>query len=52
MKAWGTLLHQWSLAFAIGEENRRRGLRPTPLATLLREIWNFARSRSVSGLSD
>jgi membrane protein DedA with SNARE-associated domain len=49
---WATLMRQWAIAFAIGAEHRRRGLRPTPVSALLRRIWTFARTRDVSTVSD
>jgi hypothetical protein len=45
-------MRQWAIAFAIGAEHRRRGLRPTPISTLLRTIWTFARKRDVAKVSD
>jgi hypothetical protein len=52
VRAWATLMRQWAIAFAIGAEHRRRGLRPTPISTLLRTIWTFARKRDVAKVSD
>jgi membrane protein DedA with SNARE-associated domain len=52
VRAWATLMRQWAIAFAIGAEHRRRGLRPTPISTLLRTIWTFARKRDVATVSD
>jgi membrane protein DedA with SNARE-associated domain len=49
---WRTLMRQWSLAFAIGAENRARGLKPASVSRLTRAVWTFARSRGVSTLSD
>lgn len=34
--AYRTLFRQWELVFAIGADNRRRGMAPTPLAVLWR----------------
>ena len=34
--AYRTLFQQWEFIFAIADENRRRGLQPTPLKT----VWN------------
>jgi membrane protein DedA with SNARE-associated domain len=52
VRGWATLMRQWAVAFAIGAEHRRRGLRPTPVSTLLRAISSFARQRDVPTLSD
>ena len=38
--AYATLFHQWSLVFAIGAENRRRGHVPLPLL----EVWRVWRA--------
>lgn len=35
--AYRTLFRQWDLVFAIGAENRRRGIQPTKLSSFLRE---------------
>jgi membrane protein DedA with SNARE-associated domain len=40
---WRTLMRQWSLAFAIGEEHRQKGLRPAALRELVRATWTFLR---------
>jgi membrane protein DedA with SNARE-associated domain len=45
--AYGTLFRQWSLAFAIGAENRRRGHRPIGLVTLIRLIARFYLARQT-----
>jgi len=36
--AYRTLFGQWSMAFRIGEENRRRGTEPTPLSMVIRHL--------------
>jgi hypothetical protein len=36
--AWRILFAQWRLAFKIGDENRRLGVMPTPVAKLLRSV--------------
>jgi membrane protein DedA with SNARE-associated domain len=42
LRAYATLFAQWRLAFAIGEENVRRGARPTPLRELVGMVWRNA----------
>jgi membrane protein DedA with SNARE-associated domain len=50
--AWRTAMRQWSTAFAIGAENRARGLRPTPFRRLAGAARTFLLDRSVPELSD
>jgi len=47
--AYRTLFRQWKMAFEIGALNRRRGVRPTPLPALLRQILRhfFGRREGV-----
>lgn len=42
-QAWRTLLAQWTLAFAIGDANRKRGHQPSSLSRLLRLVLAFGR---------
>jgi hypothetical protein len=42
--AYRTLFAQWRLVFAIGDLNRRRGVRPCSLRTLWREWRKFSRA--------
>jgi len=35
---WKTLMKQWSIAFEIGEQNRRRGLKPMGLKDFIRHV--------------
>jgi len=42
--AYRTLFAQWRLAFAIGAENRERGVRPARLGELARAIGRYRRS--------
>jgi hypothetical protein len=39
--AYRVLRAQWRLAFEIGAENCRRGVRPTPVRELLRALWAY-----------
>ena len=52
LSGWWTAMCQWSIAFAIGDENRTRGFEPAPLSRLARAAWTFVRSRSLPTLSD
>ncbi len=45
-RAYRTLFAQWRLAFAIGAENRGRGVEPTGIAELLRSVGRY---RQTSG---
>jgi membrane protein DedA with SNARE-associated domain len=40
-RAYGTLFSQWRLAFAIGAENRDRGVEPTRIAELFRSVVRY-----------
>jgi len=42
--AYGTLFAQWRLAFAIGAENRERGVAPAKISNLARLIVRYHRS--------
>lgn len=52
-RAWGVLIRQWTIAYAIGDEVRRRdNVKPIPLRRLLRDVWRYYRARKVSLVSD
>ena len=51
-EAYRILFRQWSLLFRIGDLNRRRGARPTPLADLLRSTAAHLRRPAVFPISD
>jgi hypothetical protein len=42
--AFSLLFRHWELAFAIGDENRKRGYLPTSPLTILREWLSYRRS--------
>jgi hypothetical protein len=50
--AWRTLMEQWSIAFAIGAANRRRGCRPSTLRALAPRLWTYLRSTLPHPLAD
>jgi membrane protein DedA with SNARE-associated domain len=50
--AWRTLMEQWSMAFAIGAANRRRGCRPSSVRTLAPRLWTYFRSAPPHPLAD
>jgi pimeloyl-ACP methyl ester carboxylesterase/membrane protein DedA with SNARE-associated domain len=52
LAAYRTLFRQWALIYRIGDENRRRGHRPSGVVALLGSIWRFYRERRVDLLSD
>jgi hypothetical protein len=43
LRAYRVLLEQWRIAFEIAAENRRRGLRPTPVSDLVRLTLEYMR---------
>jgi hypothetical protein len=43
LRAYRVLLEQWRIAFEIAAENRRRGVRPTPVPDLLRLTREYMR---------
>jgi membrane protein DedA with SNARE-associated domain len=49
LAAWRTLAGQWRLAFEIGAENRRRGVRPTPARALLAAALRYRRQARRQG---
>jgi membrane protein DedA with SNARE-associated domain len=50
--AWRTLMQQWSIAFAIGAANRRRGCAPSTLRRLAPRLWGYFRSTLPHPLAD
>ena len=44
LDVYRTLFAQWRIAFEIGEQNRRRGARATPLCELIRAILGYNRN--------
>jgi hypothetical protein len=51
-RAYATLFRQWSLLFAVGDANRRRGHQPTKALDLLRLVIAEARTPRPGPLSD
>ena len=51
-KAYAVLFRQWSILFRIGQANRARGSRTTPLRQLMREIRSYYRDRCVGLVAD
>jgi membrane protein DedA with SNARE-associated domain len=52
LRAYGVLFRQWRLLFAIGEQNRRRGHRPSSIGQVLADARAFYRERQVSLIAD
>ena len=52
LSAYRVLFQQWSLVFAIGAANRRRGAVPTPMRRLVRLIWNHLTTPVPNPVSD
>ena len=50
--AWRTLMRQWSIAFAIGAANRRRGCVPSTVRSLAPRLWSYFRSTLPHPLAD
>lgn len=50
--AYRTLFRQWEIVFAIGDENRRRGLSPTPLKTIWKSWAAYQRRSLLQPVSD
>jgi hypothetical protein len=50
--AWRTLMEQWSIAFAIGDANRRRGCAPSTVRRLAPRLWCYLRSTPPHPLAD
>jgi len=51
-KAYRTLFRQWEITFAIADQNRKRGLRPTPLGTVWRNWIRYRHEAAVYPASD
>jgi hypothetical protein len=51
-RAYRTLFEQWRLAYAIGDANRKRGVKPTGLTGLIRVLWQYYRHRSIDPVGD
>lgn len=49
--AYRTLFQQWEIIFSIGDENRKRGLQPTP-ARAIWQSWTAYRNSAVPSVSD
>ena len=52
MESYRTLFYHWNLVFALGNSNRRAGLKPPAGWTLLRELRAYLRLASNYGVSD
>jgi membrane protein DedA with SNARE-associated domain len=52
LDAYRTLFRQWSLVFAIGAANRRRGAVPTPASRLVRLAVSHLTSKAALAISD
>jgi hypothetical protein len=52
LAAWRTLMQQWSMAFAIGAVNRRRGCAPSTVRRLAPRLWCYVRSTLPHPLAD
>ncbi|MEO7274662.1 MAG: carboxylate--amine ligase [Vicinamibacterales bacterium] len=50
--AWGTLMRQWSLAFAIGAANRACGHQPATLRRLAQLTWDYWKTRPMHPVAD
>ena len=50
--AWRTLMHQWSMAFAIGAANRARGHRPATVRRLVQLIWRYWKTSPTHPVAD
>ena len=50
--AWRTLMHQWSMAFAIGAANRSRGHRPATVRRLVQLIWEYWKTSPTHPVAD
>jgi membrane protein DedA with SNARE-associated domain len=51
-KAYRTLFRQWEIIFAIADQNRKRGLTATPLATLWKNWSQYRREAALYPASD
>lgn len=52
IRAWRTLMRQWSILFRIGATNRRLGMRAYPLHRLARDVLHHFRHPAPIRLSD
>jgi hypothetical protein len=52
LKAWRTLFRQWEIIFAIANQNRKRGLRPTPWRIVWREWVGYRKQAALYSVSD
>lgn len=50
--AYSTLFRQWEIIFAIADENRKRGLRLTPVSEVWRNWVRYQQRAAVQSLSD
>jgi hypothetical protein len=51
-KAYRTLFDQWEIIFSIGDQNRKRGLTATPLATIWKNWSRYRREAALYPASD
>jgi membrane protein DedA with SNARE-associated domain len=51
-KAYSTLFDQWKIIFAIADQNRKRGLTATPLATVWKNWSQYRREAALYPASD
>jgi membrane protein DedA with SNARE-associated domain len=51
-RAWRVLFRQWSLLYALGAANRRRGFAAAPAGALLRQLRDYYRNRVIAPLAD
>ncbi|MCI0388037.1 MAG: VTT domain-containing protein [Acidobacteria bacterium] len=47
-RAYKTLFEQWRIAFEIGARNRQRGVRPTPIGTLVKLMIDYKASTHLT----
>jgi membrane protein DedA with SNARE-associated domain len=50
--AYRTLFRQWEIVFAIGNENRRRGFKPSPVREIVSNWLKYRRDVSLHPVSD
>jgi membrane protein DedA with SNARE-associated domain len=50
--AYRTLFRQWEIIFAIGDQNRKRGLRPTSLRTVAKNWFHYRQQSGIHPVSD
>jgi hypothetical protein len=51
-KAYGTLFRQWEIIFAIGDQNRKRGLKATPLSAAWKNWTRYRQEAAAYPASD